>query len=117
MEKFFHIEDIDNERLLVIILTSELTSVYWNDLLEAFHEHHWSNKTVYFDFLYRNGYENRFFSASLNAESRLKGSLRHCQMEQAYDEISKRFFALHSELLMGSILSNQQIEHYLSDIL
>lgn len=115
MERFFHIEDIDSDELFVIILSNELTSVYWEELLDTFQKNHWSNRTVYFDFLYRNGYENRYFSAFLNEESKLMGNLRRCQVSQSFDEISRRFFAIHSELLAGSILTNCQIEHYLCD--
>lgn len=117
MERFFHIEDIDSEDLYVIILSNELTSVYWDELLEVFQKNHWCNRTVYFDFLYRNGYENRYFSAFLNEESRLMGNLRRCQVSQTFDDISRNFFSLHADLLSGSILSNSQIEHYLCDIL
>lgn len=117
MERFFHIEDVDSEELYVIILSNELTSVYWEELLDTFQKNHWSNRTVYFDFLYRNGYENRYFSAFLNEESRLLGNLRRCQVSHTLDEISRKFFALHSDLLIGSNLSNRQIEHYLCDVL
>lgn len=117
MERFFHIEDIDSDELFVIILSNELTSVYWEELMETFQKNNWRNRTVYFDFLYRNGYENRYFSAFLNEESKLTGNLRRCQVSQSYDEISRRFFALHEDLLSGSILSTRQIEHYLCDVL
>ena len=117
MERFFHIEDIDSDELFVIILSNELTSVYWEELMETFQKNNWRNRTVYFDFLYRNGYENRYFSAFLNEESKLTGNLRRCQVSQSFDEISRRFFALHEDLLSGSILSTRQIEHYLCDVL
>lgn len=117
MERFFHIEDVDSDELFVIILSNELTSVYWEELMETFQKNHWRNRTVYFDFLYRNGYENRYFSAFLNEESKLMGNLRSCQVSQSFDEISRRFFALHEDILSGSILSTSQIEHYLCDVL
>jgi hypothetical protein len=110
MERFFHIEDIDSDRLLVIILSTELTSVYWKDLLDTFQRNMWRNRTVYFDFLYRNGYENRFFSAFLNDESRLMGRLHKCEMESTFDCMSRRYFARHADLLVDSILTKAQIE-------
>lgn len=117
MERFFHIEDIDSDELFVIILSNELTSVYWEELMDTFRNNHWCNRTVYFDFLYRNGYENRYFSAFLNEESKLIGNLRRCQVSHSFDEISRRFFTLHEDLLSGSNLSTRQIEHYLCDVL
>lgn len=115
MEKYFHIETIDQERLLVIILTYEMTSVYWNELISTLRENHYYNKTVYFDFLYRNGYKNRFFSAKIDEQSNLRGRLRRCDVYDTFEVISHRFFSLHEELLSTSILSRQQIEQYLCD--
>ena len=47
MERFFHIEDVDSEELYVIILSNELTSVYWEELLETFQKNHWSNRMFF----------------------------------------------------------------------
>lgn len=116
MERFFHIEDVGNDRLLVIILSTELTSVYWNELLNAFQRNHWRNRTVYFDFIYRNGFENRFFSAVLNDESRLMGRLHRCEIESTFDRMSRLFFAKNIELLEDSILSSIQIERLIGTI-
>lgn len=115
MGKYFHIETVDQERLLVIILSCEMTSVYWNELLSTLRERQYSNKTVYFDFLYRNGYENRFFSASIDDQFLFKGRLRRCDVFDTFETISRRFFTLHEELLKTSILSRQQIQQYLCD--
>lgn len=116
MERFFHIEDIDSDRLLVIILSTELTSVYWKELLETFQRNMWRNRTVYFDFLYRNGYENRFFSAVLNNESRLMGRLHKCEIENTFDRMSRSYFARHADLLADSILTKGQIERLLDEL-
>lgn len=113
MGKYFHIETVDKDRLLVIILSCEMTSVYWNELVSTFRENNLYNKTVYFDFLYRNGYENRFFLAHLDEQSNFQGRLRRCEFYDTFAAISHNFFSLHKELLSESILSNQQIENYL----
>lgn len=113
MGKYFHIETVDQERLLVIILSCEMTSVYWNELVSTLRERHYSNKTIYFDFLYRNGYENRFFSANIDDKFKFRGRLRRCDVFDTFEAISHRFFSLHEELLNTSILSRQQIQQYL----
>lgn len=113
MEKYFHIETIDQERLLVIILSCELTSVYWNELVSSLRKRRCRNKIVYFDFLYRNGYENRFFIAKIDDQSNFREHLKRCEVNDAFDAISHRFFSLHRELLFTSILSRRQIEQYL----
>ena len=113
MEKYFHIETVDQDRILVIILSYELTSVYWSELVKTLRERHCNNKTVYFDFLYRNGYENRFFTTRIDDMSNFKGRLRKCDTYDSFEEISRHFFSMHKDLLATSILSRQQIEHYL----
>lgn len=113
MGKYYHIEKVDKDSLLVIILSCEMTSVYWNDLLDTFRENHFGNKTVYFDFLYRNGYENRFFSAHLDDTYKFRGRLRKCEAFDIFEEVTRRFFSLHEDILLNSILSRQQVEHYL----
>lgn len=113
MGKYFHIEKVDQERLLVIILSCEMTSVYWNELVSTLRERHYSNKTVYFDFLYRNGYENRFFFASIDDKFNFRGRLRRCDAFDTFEAISHRFFSMHENLLASSILSRQQIQQYL----
>ncbi len=115
MGKYFHIETVDQDRLLVIILSCEMTSVYWNELVSTLRERHCNNKTIYFDFLYRNGYENRFFSASIDEKSNINGRLRRCEVFDTFETISRRFFSLHEDLLSASILSRQQIEQYLCE--
>lgn len=116
MGKYFHIENVDRDSLLVIILSSEMTSVYWNDLLYTFRKNHLSNKMIYFDFLYRNGYENRFFSAHLDESYKIKGRLKKCDVFDTFEEVTHRFFVQHEDILMTSILSRQQVEHYLKRV-
>lgn len=114
MGKYFHIESVNQNSILVIILTCEMTSVYWNELVSTLRAGHYNNQTVYFDFLYRNGYENRFFIASIDDKSNFRGRLRRCDAFDSFEAISHRFFSLHEDLLTSSILSRQQIEQYLS---
>ena len=116
MGKYFHIETVDKERLLVIILSCEMTSVYWNELVATLRDGHYNNKTVYFDFFYRNGYNNRFFSARIDEQSNFRGRLKRCDNYDSFETISHRFFSLHEELLTTSILSSQQIEQYLLEL-
>lgn len=113
MEKFFHIETDDQERILVIILSCEMTSVYWSELVNTLRERHCNNKIVYFDFLYRNGYENRFFVARIDERSNFKGRLRKCDAFGSFEAVTRHFFSTHKDLLVTSILSRQQIEQYL----
>lgn len=99
MENYFHIETIDRDNLLVIILSYEMTSVYWKELQETLRGNHIVDKTVYFDFFYRNGSENRYFISHVDNHSKLSGQLKKCCTINSLEAISTQFFEEHKELL------------------
>ena len=106
MVEQFHIELLSNGCILITILSTDLTSAYWKELQRALSKLNRSNIDIYFDFLYRNGLENRFFAARLNNNSMLEGRLKVCDMSEKYKKIANMFFLSHMELLKGSALSN-----------
>ena len=113
MGQYFQIEKIDTESFLVIILSCELTSVYWIKLLDVFQKNRIANKTVYFDFLIRNGFDNRFFMSYLNGNSKFESQLRSCDVCDGFESISRSFFSMHMDLLSTSILSERQIHDFI----
>ena len=112
MARNFHIVSLGNGNILVIILSTEQTSAYWGDLRYAVSKLNRPNVDIYFDFLYRNGFENRFFSARLNNKSILEGRLRACDMAEKYKYIANMFFKSHIEMLNGSALSSAHRNQY-----
>ena len=107
MSEHFHVELLSNGDIFVIILSTEMTSVYWKELKNVISELRRSNVKVYFDFLYRNGFQNRFFAAMVNNDSLLEGKLRRCDMSEYYKRITNLFFRFHIDLLYGSALSKE----------
>lgn len=107
MSEHFHIELLSNGDIFVIILSTEMTSVYWKELRNAISKLRRSNVKVYFDFLYRNGFQNRFFAAIVNKDSILEGRLRGCDMSEYYKRITNLYFRSHIDLLYGSALSKE----------
>lgn len=107
MSENFHIELLSNGDIFVIILSTEMTSVYWKELRNAISKLRRSNVKVYFDFLYRNGFQNRFFAAIVNKDSILEGRLRGCDMSEYYKRITNLYFRSHIDLLYGSALSKE----------
>lgn len=107
MSEYYHIEPLSNGDIFVIILSTEMTSVYWKELRNAISRLRRSNVKVYFDFLYRNGFQNRFFAAMVDQDSLLEGRLRGCDMTEYYKRITNLFFHSHIELLYGSALSKE----------
>ena len=52
--QYFNIQNIEDNCLMVTILTTSMTSDYWDSLEALLREMHAPNKTVYFDFMVRN---------------------------------------------------------------
>ena len=112
MVRNFHIVSLGNDSILIIILSTEQTSAYWKELMHAVSKLNRPNIDIYFDFLYRNGFENRFFSAKSNNKSILEGRLRACDIAEKYKYIANMFFKSHIEMLNGSALSNAHRNQY-----
>lgn len=109
----FHIEGLDDRGIMITILSTELTSVYWAELVKAISELHRPNVVIYFDFLYRNGFENRFFSARVNSRFMLEGRLKGCNVSSDLERTANLFFRSHIEILNGSALSSVQRALYM----
>lgn len=114
MNDFFHIEYLGAQGLWVIILSTEMTSTYWKELENVILQNHWANMDVHFDFLYRNGFENRFYKAHLGEGSRFTQTLRRCNVIDAH--VTDRFFTRNTRLLEGSVLSSIQRNMYIKTI-
>lgn len=112
MSKKFHIVSLGDDSVLIIILSTEQTSAYWGELRHAVSKLNLPNVDIYFDFLYRNGLENRFFMSKLNNKSILGGRLRACDMAEKYKNMANMFFKSHIEILNGSALSNVHRNQY-----
>ena len=59
--KEFQILPLHGENLLVVILSLDMMSRYWDKLQSELANYNLAHAEVYFDFLYRNGLKNRFF--------------------------------------------------------
>lgn len=114
MNENFYIENLGNRGLWVVILSSESTSTYWTELEDVIHKNHWSDMDIHFDFLYRNGFRNRFYKTRIGTESEIVCQLHKCSCKCAF--VTDRFFSLNAQLLEGSVLSNLQRKMYLSHL-
>lgn len=114
MNENFYIEYLGSQGLWIVVLSFENTSVYWSDLEAIIKKNQWSNIDVHFDFLYRNGFKNRFFKTRTSQDSKLVCSLQRCTCELA--NVTDRFFSNHKELLEGSALSGLQKRMYINKL-
>jgi len=114
MNEYYYIENMGNKGLWIVILSTEMSSVYWKDLEQTILRNHWANIEVHFDFLYRNGFENRFFKSRLNETSCFASRLTKCECTETY--ITDRFFSDNICLLEGSALTCTQRRMYIKSI-
>lgn len=57
----FHIEELGNRGIMITILSTELTSVYWAELVKAISKLHRPNVVIYFDFCIATDSKTDFF--------------------------------------------------------
>ena len=114
MNENFYIENLGERGLWIVVLSSENTSVYWSEIEALVTRNHWVNLDVHFDFLYRNGFKNRFFKTRINAQSKIICRLERYTCEHAI--VTDRFFSHNIQLLEGSALSALQRSMYINQI-
>ena len=114
MNENFYIENLGDRGLWIVVLSSENTSVYWSEIEALVARNHWVDLDVHFDFLYRNGFKNRFFKTRINAQSKIICRLERYTCEHAI--VTDRFFSHNIQLLEGSVLSTLQRRMYISQI-
>lgn len=106
--KDYQIISLGEQSLLVVILSLEMMDNYWTNLQSELAQYNIANAEVYFDFLYRNGFKNRFFKTRLMGVGLLNNSLRKCKATQECIIASEKFFALHKDVVEHSVLSSVQ---------
>lgn len=114
---FYNIIDCEEKGILVTILTTESTGVYWNDLQQSLSKSNWANRTVFFDFVFRNGERNRFYYAQLNEMSKLTTKLQKCEISAVCCRMeANKYFSDNLCFLEGSILTENQREAFIKDL-
>lgn len=114
MNEHFYIENLGDRGLWVVILSTEMTSVYWNELQDTITQNRWSDVEVYFDFLYRNGFSNRFYKSRVGSTSKFMTRLQKCECSATV--VTDHFFSRNVRLLDGSVLSSLQKSMYIKRI-
>ena len=111
-DKEFKIINVQEKGLLVVILSCEITGHYWADLARELAAYNMPDADVYFDFLYRNGLNNRFFKSKLDGLSLAAGSIKRCNVPEEYVNAADAFFASHVGWIDGSVLPPLQKVYY-----
>lgn len=116
--KEYIIYQLNNQILLVVLLSYDISSDSWNKLRDeiASRNETAENADVYIDYLLRNGLKDRFYKTRLNGRMLLFNTARHCEAPKECKEASDMLFHLHKELLDRGILSPRQKSIYLKRI-
>lgn len=93
---------------MVTILSMAMTSDYWDSLENQLRVMHAHNKTIYFDFIVRNGLMDRFYKSQTDESSKLIGDLRKCETSTNVLHSANSFFAEHEIYIERSVLTRSQ---------
>lgn len=113
METFFQISRCNKEFVLVTILTNELSSVYWDSLSQTISSLNVSNRRVIFDYLFRNGLEDRFYETFTDESSNIYISLKKIDATPGIVRAADSFFLKHRNYIEISALTKRQKRLYL----
>ena len=114
----FYITECDGMPF-VIILSTEGTSEYWDELKKRLCVKGNEGRTVMFNFMYRNGNSRKaYFTSVVSDDLSDLSELKQCVYEKSmwrFELEIARFFKDKRELLEGSVLSKADIECFCSD--
>lgn len=105
----FEIKKLDNQTLLVILLTFELFEEYWDELCKAIASYNIPDADVYFDYLVKNGTHERFFITKLNGLDLMPNHFNLVtEMDPLIISLCNSYFQENPEALKTSALSQKQ---------
>lgn len=113
METFFQISRCNKEYVLVTILTNEMSSVYWESLTQTISALNLKNRRIIFDYLFRNGLEDRFYESFTDDRSNIVVTLQKYNASPRIIQAADSFFIRHKNYIEISALTKRQKSFYL----
>ena len=114
MERMFHVSECSNGCVLVTVLTPEMSSVYWESLSNTISGMKVKNCHVVFDFLVRNGLNDRFYETYTDESSNIYISLKKIEVSPIMLAAADDFFFHHRKYIEISALTQRQKKAYLA---
>lgn len=114
--QYYKIHETSQHKVLVTVLTCEMTEVYWTQLQDDIHQLNLVNANVYFDFIYRNGMRDRYYRLSTDSKSKIKDTLLPCRELEDIEVVADEFFAKNLHLIRTSVLSSFQKQFYINKL-
>ena len=106
---YYNIQAIQPNVCLVTILSCEMTEIYWKQLMADL-EPLSKDVLVCVDFLFRNGFHDRYFKLTLTTSNQV--ILEPFQIDSQISRIADFFFAENPVYIENSILSRFQKQFY-----
>lgn len=105
---------MDDHNYLAIILSIESIGTYINSLQYDISKLNSNVKSVYMDFLLRNGLNNRFYKIIIKDHTFNDNSISRCEATKVLIDTSNYFFAHNSKYIQKSVMSSSQKAIYIS---
>lgn len=116
MMKYYYIRVLSDKTILVTVLSTEMTSVYWSMLVKDLASLKIGNCFVFFDFMVRNGIKDRFYATYLREDYSVDGSLQKCRLKLTMKHQADDFFLTHQSYINKSVLTDSQKAAYLNKL-
>lgn len=112
----YKILKINDNNVLVIVLSLEMLQEYWETLLMDMKKENISSSMVYFDLLYRNGKSRRFLQASFDGEKLTSNVVVKAKIPLICERLADMFLYKNHTLYKGSVISSANLLIYLNQI-
>lgn len=95
------------------ILTNEMSSVYWDTLAQTISNLNVRNRRIVFDYLFRNGLQDRFYETFTDDCSNIIVSLKKYDATPCIVKAADSFFIKHKKYIEISALTKRQKQIFL----
>ncbi len=109
MNNYYNIQSITSSTFLVTILSCEMSEVYWESLINDIKTVN-NNTIVYVDFLFRNGFNDRYYVLQSNDDGKI--TVIPCKIELSVERVADLFFMKYPLFIERSSLSTFQKKFY-----
>lgn len=110
--QYYSINKVNKSSILVTVHTDEMTEIYWSQLNSDIKIIGMRKADVYFDFMFRNGFKDRYYYITTDEESCVKGSLTSCVETEELRRCADLFFAHNPQFIITSSLTSFQKAFY-----
>lgn len=111
--EYFKLIRIDRNNLLVIVLTFEMSDMFWRSLNDSLSNMGIDEGDLYMDYSYRNGDSNFSFCASIANHTIQQHNIKRCVFPKAIDREVMKFYINNKIYVERSNMSHHKKLHFL----